>query len=338
MSASKTDDTHKDGSTKWSSNDGRFRRQESSFRDEISKDGEFKPELNRYHLVAAMACPWAHRAMIVRKLKGLDKVSGLLPLHTVHSFLGPEGWTFVPYEQEDIKGLGVDGSGNKIPGHESKKRIRDLYRTAEEGYSARCTVPIIWDNKLNTIVNNESSEIIRNLNTCFNDYIDDEQTKNLDFYPAELRKEIDALNEWMYPNINNGVYKSGFATKQDAYEESVNPLFEHLDKAEKILSDGREYFVGDRLTEADIRLWTTIIRFDPVYVGHFKCNIRTIRAGYPHLHRWMRNLYWNGANGAFKDTTDFDSIKAHYYQSHAQINPTRIVPVGPLPHILPLDK
>ena len=317
----KDDHKHTDGSTKWSSNDGRFRRQESSFRDFIGKESEFKPELNRYHLICALACPWAHRSMIVRKLKGIDKVKGLLPLHTVDSLLGPEGWSFVPYDSEELKGLGIPGTGINIPGHESKKRIRELYLTANPDYKDRCTVPIIWDNKLNTVVNNESSEIIRMLNTCFDEFIDP-QYRDLSFYPESdqsLQKEIDGLNEWIYPTINNGVYKSGFATKQDAYEESVKPLFEHLDKVEQILSDGRDYLVGGRLTEADIRLFTTIIRFDPVYVGHFKCNVKTIRDGYPHIHRWARQLYWKEGDGAFKDTTDFESIKAHYYQSHPQV-------------------
>lgn len=199
-------DEKKDGSTKWSSNDGRFRRQVSSFRDFISSapDAKFKPELNRYHLVTAMACPWAHRTMIVRKLKGIDKVDGLLPLHTVDSLLGPEGWSFVPYEEP--KGLGVPGTGIHIPGHENKKRIRELYLAADPEYAARCTVPIIWDNKNNTIVSNESSEIIRMLNTCFDDFIPGNK-KGLTYYPEEdksLQKEIDALNEWIYPDVNNG--------------------------------------------------------------------------------------------------------------------------------------
>ncbi|MCO5565426.1 hypothetical protein L7F22_019099 [Adiantum nelumboides] len=338
-----TEHKHTDGSTKWSSNDGRFRRQESSFRNFITKEGEseFKPELNRYHLICALACPWAHRSMIVRQLKGIDKVQGLLPLHTVDSLLGPEGWSFVPYDSpEELKGLGIPGTGLKIKGHENKKRIRELYLTANPDYKDRCTVPIIWDNKLNTIVNNESSEIIRMLNTCFDDFID-EKYRGLTFYPEEdknIQKQIDELNEWIYPNINNGVYKSGFATKQDAYQESVKPLFDHLDKVEKILNHGRNYLVGNRLTEADIRLFTTIIRFDPVYVGHFKCNIKTIRDGYPNIHKWVRQLYWKEGAGAFKDTTEFESIKAHYYQSHPQINPTRIIPAGPHPYILPLDE
>ncbi|EPQ31664.1 uncharacterized protein PFL1_00997 [Pseudozyma flocculosa PF-1] len=325
-------DSHKDGSTKWSSDDGQFRRQVSSFRDDIQKGGRFEPEVGRYHLVVSLACPWAHRTLIVRKLKGFDQVPDLLPVHVVDSLLGPEGWSFVPYD--DPPNLGVPGTGNKIPGHEGKKRIRDLYKTADPEYSARCTVPIIWDNKNNTVVSNESSEIIRNLNTAFDDFIPD-RFRGLTFYPEDLRAHIDDLNGWIYDTVNNGVYKSGFATAQSAYEQNVKPLFESLDRIEKILSDGRNYVVGGKLTEVDIRLYTTIVRFDPVYVGHFKCNIKTIRAGYPHIDRWLRNLYWN--EPAFKDTTDFEHIKAHYYQSHPQINPTRIVPVGPLPPILPLD-
>ncbi|PWN53022.1 hypothetical protein IE53DRAFT_408985 [Violaceomyces palustris] len=330
--AQATSDSYKDGSTKWSSNDGQFRRQASVFRDDIKKGGDFEPEVGRYHLIVAYACPWAHRTLIVRKLKGLDKVPGLLPFHAVDSLLGSEGWSFVPYDEP--AGLGIPGTGNKVPGHEEKKRIREFYLTADPNYSARCTVPIIWDNKLQTIVSNESSEIIRNLNEAFDELIDP-SFKGVTFYPEELRGEIDELNTWVYDTINNGVYKSGFATTQAAYESNVKPLFDSLDKIEKILSDGRDYLIGGRLTEADIRLYTTLVRFDPVYVGHFKCNLGTIRADYPHIHRWLRNLYWK--NDAFKDTTVFDSIKAHYYESHTQINPTRIVPKGPSPDILPLD-
>ncbi|KAK0549460.1 S-glutathionyl-(chloro)hydroquinone reductase [Tilletia horrida] len=327
---------HKDGSTLWSSKDGVFRRQASSFRDAIStSDERFKPEAGRYHLIVALACPWACRALIVRQLKGFDKVKDLLPVTVVDSYLGPEGWTFVPYG-EDVTGgaVTVPGSGVKIPGHESKKRIKEFYLTADPEYSARCTVPVVWDNKLNTIVSNESSEIIRFFNNCFNEFVSKDEAA-LDFYPEEHRKEIDELNGWIYENINNGVYKAGFASKQGPHEEAVKNVFEHLDRVEKILSDGRQYLVGGKLTEADIRLFTTIIRFDPVYFTHFKTNIRDIRYGYPHIHRWLQNLYWN--NAAFKDTTDFDSIKAHYFSSHKQINGHQVVPLGPLPHILPLD-
>jgi len=184
-------------------------------------------------------------------------------------------------------------------------------------------VPIIWDNELNTVVNNESSEIIRMLNTCFDEFVEPHY-KGLTYYPesnTKLIKEIDDINEWVYPTINNGVYKSGFSTTQEAYIESVEPLFESLDRIEKMLGDGREFIVGGSLTEADIRLFTTIIRFDPVYVFHFKCNLKTIRSGYPNIERWLQNLYWKGPNAsAFKDTTDFESIKAHYFQSHPQVS------------------
>lgn len=330
-----TDATHKDGSTNWSSNDGQFRRQVSSFRETISADSKHKPELNRYKLFVAHACPWAHRAMIVRNLKGIDQVPDLLPLYVVDSLLGPEGWSFQPYEKThpDLKGLGVPGTG-LVPGHEGKLRIRDFYKAADPEYSARSTVPVIWDEKLQTIVNNESSEIIRILNTAFDQFIPD-KFKGITFYPDEHKAAIDEINEWVYTTVNNGVYKSGFATTQEAYQSNVVPLFKSLDRLEKIL-EGKQFLVGDTLTEADIRLFTTIIRFDPVYVGHFKCNLGTIRYAYPALHKWVRNLYWN--HPAFKDTTHFDSIKSHYYQSHPNVNPTRIVPLGPMPHVEPLDK
>jgi len=193
---------------------------------------------------------------------------------------------------------------------------------------------VFWDKKLGTIVNNESSEIIRFMYTEFDDLVD-EKYKGLNYYPEKYRDKIDELNEWIYDKINNGVYKSGFATTQEAYEKNVIPLFEALDKVEDILSksDG-PYVLGKDLTDVDIRLFPTIIRFDPVYVQHFKCNIRSIRNGYPHIHKWLRNLYWNVP--AFKDTTDFDHIKFHYTKSHPQVNPTRVTPLGPVPNILPL--
>ncbi|CAO1627173.1 unnamed protein product [Sympodiomycopsis kandeliae] len=332
---STTTATHKDGSTNWSSNDGHFRRQESGYRETISTDSIHKPEVGRYHLMVAHACPWAHRAMIVRKLKGIDQVENLLPLHVVDSILGPEGWSFQPYglTHPDLKGLGIPGTG-KVPGHENKLRIKDFYLASNPNHDQRSTVPIIWDEKLQKVVNNESSEIIRILNTAFDEFIP-EQYKNVTYYPDHLKSEIDELNEWVYTTVNNGVYKSGFATTTAAYEENVFPLFKSLDRLESILSKKQnnhpEFIIGDQLTEADIRLYTTLIRFDPVYVGHFKCNINTIRHGYPLLNKWLKNLYWN--HPAFKDTTHFDSIKSHYYQSHPNINPTRIVPAGPVPHI-----
>ncbi|PWN42804.1 hypothetical protein IE81DRAFT_323153 [Ceraceosorus guamensis] len=343
MTDTSKQDPQTDGAGKWASKDGQFRRQTSTFRDAISSDpgSPFPPEVGRYHLIVALACPWAHRALIVRALKGIDQVRDLLPVHTVDSFLGPEGWTFEPYGDDVTGGVKTaKGTGNKIPGHESKKRIRDFYKAADPEYAARCTVPVIWDNKKGTIVNNESSEVIRFLNHAFDQFLPEDK-KTLDFYPEKLRSEIDSLNEWVYDTVNNGVYKSGFATTQQAYESNVVPLFKSLDRLEKHLQEvhnsGAEFLIGSQLTEADIRLFTTIVRFDPVYVQHFKCNLGTIRADHPNLHKWLRNLYWKVDSKAFKDTTDFESIKKHYTQSHANINPTRIVPLGPVPDIKPLD-
>ena len=212
-----------------------------------------------------------------------NAILALVPVSVVDSLLGPEGWSFVPYDEP--KGLKtVHGTGCKIPGHENKKRIKELYLAADPHYEQRCTVPIIWDTKLNTIVNNESSEVIRNLNYAFDEFIPEEH-HGVTYYPEEHRKEIDAFHEWVYPDINNGVYKCGFATTQEAYESNVGPLFKALDRVEKMLEDGRTYLYADKLTEADVRLFTTIIRFDPVYNLHFKCNYRTIRDGYSQVVR-----------------------------------------------------
>lgn len=311
--------------------DGRYRRQVSTFRDVIAPDTKFAPEVGRYKLIVSLACPWAHRVLIVRALKRMDEVPDLLPVTIVDTFLGANGWC--------LGDAGTDrphkpGSGPKIPGQEHARYLRDLYLVADPSYDKRPTVPVLWDTKLNTIVNNESSEIIRFVDTAFDQFLPKE-VQGLGFYPKELRKEIDAFNDYVYPNINNGVYKSGFATNMEAYQESVKPLFEALARVDREL-EGKKYVIGDRLTEADIRLYTTIVRFDPVYYFHFKCNIASIRGGaYPNLHRWLRELYWN--NPAFRNTTEFDSIKLHYYASHIQINPTSVVPVGPEPNIEPLD-
>jgi len=300
--------------------DGSYHRAAASFRNVIEKGGRFEPETGRYHLYVSYACPWATRTLIVRKLKGLDDI---ISVAVVSPRMGNLGWPFASVDQ--FPGADVD------PLYKSE-HVKDLYLRADPGYSGRFTVPVLWDKKNHTIVNNESSEIIRMFNTAFNDFIPAEKAA-LDFYPANLRTEIDSLNEWIYPNINNGVYRSGFATSQQAYKEAVYQVFEALDKVEKVLT-GKDYLVGDRLTEADIRLWVTIIRFDPVYVGHFKCNFRTIRDGYPAIHAWMQKLYWK--SDAFKSSTRFDHIKTHYYWSHASINPTRVVPEGPVPDIKPL--
>ncbi|KAJ7265903.1 glutathione S-transferase [Mycena haematopus] len=300
--------------------DGTFNRLPSSFRNFIEPGGKFAPENGRYHLYVSYACPWATRTLIARKLKGLEDI---IPVTIVSPKMGASGWPFAVADA--FPGAEVDPLFGA-------QHVRDLYLRANPEYEGRFTVPLIWDKVNDTIVNNESSEIIRMFNTGFNHIIPAEKAA-LDLYPTEHRAEIDAINEWVYPEINNGVYRAGFATQQEAYEAAVKIVFAGLDKVEKILK-GKDYLVGGRLSEADIRLWVTIIRFDPVYVGHFKCNFNTIRAGYPEINRWMKALYWK--NPAFKDSTNFTHIKTHYYWSHPQINGTRIVPVGPIPDIEPL--
>jgi len=300
--------------------DGSFKRADASFRNTIAKGSQFEPENDRYHLYVSYACPWATRTLIVRKLKGLES---LIPVTVVSPRMGSLGWPFA--QVDSFPGADED------PLYHSE-HVRDLYLKANPDYGGRFTVPLLWDKKLHTIVNNESSELIRIFNQEFNDLIPAEKAA-IDIYPKDLRPQIDELNAWIYPDINNGVYRSGFATSQPAYGKAVVELFDALDKVEKILT-GKDYLVGDKLTEADVRLWVTIIRFDPVYVGHFKCNFRTIRDGYPAIHKWMQKLYWN--NDAFKDSTNFEHIKTHYYWSHISINPTRVVPLGPVPNIRPL--
>jgi len=310
--------------TAWASADGHFRRQTSTFRDVISKEpgSDFAPEKGRYHLYVSYACPWAHRTLIVRKLKGLEDFIGVT---VVSPHMGADGWPFA--SADEFPGA------QKDPLHDSK-HVKDLYFRVNPEYSGRFTVPVLWDKKHSTIVNNESSEIIRILNTAFNDILPSGEKKDLDLYPASLKDQIDEQNEWVYHTVNNGVYKTGFASTQAAYETAITPLFESLDKLEHIVAGGKKFVIGDTLTEADVRLYTTLIRFDPVYHGHFKTNLGSIRHDYPNLNHWMKNLYWN--NPAFKDTTNFEHIKTHYYWSHPQINPTRIVPVGPRMNIEPL--
>lgn len=319
--ATSKDLTHQSDITKMKTEpDGSFKRADASFRNTIEKGGPFEPELDRYHLYVSYACPWATRTLIVRKLKGLEDI---IPVTVVSPRMGTQGWPFASVD--NFPGADVD------PLYKLE-HVKELYIKADPNYGGRFTVPVLWDKKKHTIVNNESSEIIRIFNMAFNDVIAPAHV-DLDIYPANLRAQIDALNEWIYPNINNGVYRAGFATTQEAYQKAVVEVFEALDKVETLLV-GKDYLVGDTLTEADIRLWVTIIRFDPVYVGHFKCNIRTIRDGYPAIHSWMQKLYWN--NDAFRSSTNFDHIKTHYYWSHPSINPTRVVPVGPIPTIEPL--
>ncbi|KAJ5458057.1 Glutathione S-transferase/chloride channelC-terminal [Penicillium sp. IBT 31633x] len=312
---------------------GEFKRQTSVFRNWISREpgAQFPPEKGRYHLYVSYACPWAHRTLITRKLKGLED---FISFSSVHWHLGTEGWRFATADEK------LTGE-NTIPDplHPDFTHIRQIYFSNDEKYEGRFTVPVLFDKKSKRIVSNESSEIIRMLYHEFDDLLP-EQYKKIDLFPKALQAEIDASNEWIYNDVNNGVYKSGFATTQEAYEKAVTTLFSSLDRIETHLAKqqaaSKLYFFGDEITEADIRLYTTIVRFDPVYVQHFKCNLRDIRSGFPAIHRWVRNLYWDVP--AFKDTTDFEHIKFHYTKSHKQINQFAITPLGPVPDILPKDQ
>ncbi|PKR48552.1 glutathione S-transferase family protein [Thalassospira marina] len=286
---------------------GKFKRQESAFRNEISADADarFPAEKGRYHLYISYACPWAHRALIFRSLKGLED---MISVSVVHWRMLENGWEFSP----------KDNLTDDLGGHDF---MHQVYTDADPHYTGRVTVPVLWDKKTNTIVNNESAEIIRIFNTAF----DGLGAKEGNYYPNHLRDEIDAVNERVYHEVNNGVYKSGFATTQQAYEDAVGTLFSALDWLENRLG-GQRYLVGNQLTEADWRLFTTLLRFDAVYHGHFKCNIRMLK-DYPNLWDYTRDLY---QHPGIAQTVHFDHIKGHYYESHRMINPTGIVPVGPM--------
>ncbi|MFC6347377.1 glutathione S-transferase family protein [Vagococcus carniphilus] len=292
---------------------GHFVRKDSQFRNWITKDGGagptgeagFKAEPNRYHLYVSYACPWASRALIMRKLKGLEE---MISLSVVNPYMGENGWTFE--EGKDvIKDPILDAD-----------YLYQVYTHADSNYSGRVTVPVLYDKKTNQIVNNESSEIMRMLNSAF----DEVGALPGDYYPEELRSQIDEMNDKVYHGVNNGVYKAGFATKQEVYEEEVTKLFNVLDELEEHLST-RNYLVGEKLTEVDWRLFVTLVRFDSAYYGHFKCNIRELRE-YPNLWRYTRELY---NYKEVKETVNFYHIKHHYYGSHPTINPNRIVPKGP---------
>ncbi|PKG35979.1 glutathione S-transferase family protein [Psychrobacter sp. Sarcosine-3u-12] len=293
---------------------GRFQREDARFRNWITADGRagpsavggFEAEPDRYHLYVSLACPWAHRTTIYRKLKGLED---MISLSVVHPFMGEEGWTFAEGE-----GVIADPLNNATHAYE-------IYVAAKSDYTGRVTVPILWDKKTKTIVSNESSEIIRMLNSAF----DEVGALAGNFLPSELLAEIDEINAFVYSTVNNGVYKSGFASTQEAYEEAVTELFAALDTLEARLANQR-YLVGSTITEADWRLFTTLIRFDAVYVGHFKCNLRRI-VDYPNLWGYLRDLY---QVPGIAETVNMTHIKQHYYTSHANINPTGIVPVGPI--------
>ena len=292
---------------------GKFEREAAQLRNWVTKDGEagpsgtngFAAESGRYHLYVSLACPWAHRTLIFRALKGLEQ-------HITVSVVSPDmleqGWTFDKTQHS---------TGDALFDFDY---MHQIYTRNNANYSGRVTVPVLWDKKQNCIVSNESSEIIRMFNTAFNHLTGNKH----DYYPEHLRAEIDEINEFVYHNINNGVYKAGFATTQDAYEGAYNALFNALDKVEAILAKQR-YLVGTQITEADWRLFTTLIRFDAVYFSHFKCNQRQLES-YPNIANYIRELYQ--VTGV-AETVDFYHIKRHYYFSHTMINPTQVVPVGP---------
>ena len=293
--------------------DGRFRRENAQRRNWITADGSpgpsgeggFKAQAGRYHLYVSLACPWAHRTLILRQLKGLQD---LVDVSLVSWLMLDKGWTFDPAH---------GSTGDALDGLDF---LHQRYTIDDANYTGRVTVPLLWDKQQQCIVNNESAEIIRMFNSAF-----DGLTGNcLDFYPEALRGEIDALNQRIYPAVNNGVYRAGFATTQAAYEEAFGELFGELDWLDAHLGEHR-YLAGKYLSEADWRLFTTLVRFDAVYYGHFKCNLRRIE-DYPNLSNWLRELYqWPGVAA----TVDFEHIKGHYYASHRTINPTGIVPKGP---------
>lgn len=292
-----------------SKGDGSFERKASQFRNWITPDGSagptgrggFRAEADRYHLYVSHACPWAHRTLIFRHLKGLDEMIGL---SVVAPVMADRGWE-------------LDGDKGPVAG---ATHVSEIYLAADAAYTGRVTVPILWDNHQSTIVSNESSEIIRMFNSAF----DHLGANPADFYPEPLRAQIDAINGTIYEHINNGVYRCGFAGSQAAYDTAFHALFRELDKWDRHLGSSR-YLVGDQLTEADWRLFTTLVRFDSVYVGHFKCNKQRI-ADYPNLSAYLRDLYqYDGIAG----TVHMDHIKSHYYGSHKSLNPSGIVPLGP---------
>lgn len=292
---------------------GKFVRTESQFRNWVTPDGRagprgedgFAAQPGRYHLYVSWACPWAHRAIIYRKLKGLEEV---ISMSVVNAHMGEQGWTFEP------------GRGVVADEVNQAQFLHQIYTRADANYSGRVTVPVLWDKQRGTIVNNESAEIIRMLNHAFNQV----GGNSLDLYPQALRAEIEQLNGWIYPRINNGVYRAGFATSQAAYDEAVSDLFAALDELESRLSDQR-YLTGNSISEADWRLFTTLVRFDAVYVGHFKCNLRELR-DYPALWGYLRDLY---QQPGIAETVDIDYIKEHYYRSQPTVNPSGVIPLGP---------
>ena len=285
---------------------GKFIRTEAQFRNFIDYHSEFTPDSGRYHLYVSLACPWAHRTLIYRSLKDLnDHIS----CSVVNPYMLENGWTF----EESFPGTTSDHLF-------SKQYLYQIYLKADSNYSGRVTVPVLWDKKNQTIVSNESSEIIRMFNYSFNELTGN----NLDFYPEKFQEKIDEINDFTYHNINNGVYKVGFATKQSVYEEELDRLFNALDQVEEMLEQNT-YLLGSEMLECDLRLFPTLLRFDPVYVGHFKCNKKRI-IDYPNINRYLQSIK---SNSKIKPTINIDHIKTHYYGSHPTINPNGIIPAGP---------
>ncbi len=290
------------------SESGEFVRQEDAFRDWVTADGssDYPAEANRYHLYVCYACPWAHRTIIVRMLKKLEPVIGMTAVDPLRD---ERGWAF-------RKGKGF--SEDPINGF---RFLSEAYKASDPVFDDRVTVPVLWDKQRKRIVNNSEDDIMRMFNSAFNTFTE----SRLDLYPEALRKEIDALYDYIYPQISNGVYRAGFATTQAAYEKGVKALFAALDQMEERLST-RRYLMGDQITEVDWKLFVTLLRFDPVYVGHFKCNLRRI-FDYPNLYGYLKDLY---QQEGIAETVNLDHIKRHYYVTHTEINPTQIVPVGPI--------
>ncbi len=291
---------------------GRFERPQTQFRDWVrpQPDAEFPAAAGRYHLYVSLACPWAHRTLIARRLKRLEDV---ISVSVVHPHMGEQGWRFAT-PGDDYPGADAD------PLHGSRY-LHQVYTTAKADYTGRVTVPVLWDRQQGTIVNNESADILRMLNRAFDAFGD----ASVDLYPEPLRGAIDEVNARVYDAVNNGVYKAGFATAQQPYEEAAGELFAALDEMEACLARSRYLVSGDAPTEADWRAFTTLVRFDPVYVGHFKCNLRRL-VDYPNLWGYTRELYqWPGV----RETVSFDHIKRHYYTSHPTVNPSGIIPLGP---------
>ncbi len=286
---------------------GEFKRQQDAFRGWVKRDGStsYKPEPGRYHLYVSLACPWAHRTIILRKLKRLEDVIGMTVVDPVRD---ERGWAFRTgdgYSEDPVNGF---------------KFLSEAYAATDPTFDGRVTVPVLWDTQTKRIVSNSDDDMLRMFNSEFDEFT----SVTHDFYPAELREEIDALNDLIYRNVNNGVYRAGFATLQQPYERAARRLFETLDELDARLAD-RRYLLGERMTESDWRLFPTLIRFDAAYHGHFKCNVRRI-VDYRHLWPYLRDLY---QHDEVASTVNFDHIKRHYYYTHDHINPTRIVPIGP---------